>query len=48
MEAWPTLLRGCAGVSEHLRRLKYLAVFLIAKHSLQLWLSALVSEGAKR
>jgi len=48
MEAWATLVRGCAGIGEQLRRLKWLAVWLIAKHSLELWLSALASETIKR
>jgi hypothetical protein len=47
MEAWPTLLRGCAGVGQQLHRLKWLAVWVIAKHSFQLWLSALLSDAAK-
>ncbi len=48
MHGWQALLRRSAILKEQLRRLRWLALWLIARYSLHVWLSGLISSEAKR
>ena len=47
MPAWEALLRRYAAIKDQCRRLRWFVLWVIARHSLQLWLSALVSALAE-
>jgi hypothetical protein len=47
MAAWDALLRRYAAIKDQGRRLRWFVLWLIARHSLHLWLSAVASALAE-
>ena len=47
MAAWEALLRRYAAIKDQCRRLRWFVLWVIARHSLQLWLSALLAALAE-